>query len=163
MIEWAKDLPWPFIAAYAEEFGIESNLIAAIIMTESSGLPLISRYEPHYQWLFAPERFAGRLGQTKETEVIQQKTSYGLMQIMGATARELGHETYLPELYDIETNLEFGCKYLKKQLTRYKSVKSAIAAYNAGSLRTNKEGQIVNQAYIDKVVGFLKELQLQPK
>jgi len=47
------------------------------------------------------------------TELLGQQTSWGLMQIMGATARERGFRGWLTELCDPATNLEWGCRHLR--------------------------------------------------
>lgn len=156
--EWAKSLPWPAITAASEIFEIDPNLVAAIIQTESAGNPWRIRLEPTYAYLNAPERWAKRLGISKESEVCCQKISFGLMQLMGGTARDMGYEEHLIELVDPTIGIYWGCKYLASRISKYKSVKAAVASYNAGSLRLNKDGEIVNQAYIDRVMTLHAQL-----
>lgn len=82
------------------------------------------------------------------------------MQLMGGTARGLGFEGHIAELVDPATGLEYGCRYLAKQMTRYPAIPHAIAAYNAGSYRdSNGDGFADNQDYVDKVMGFWNELK----
>ncbi|MBW2472151.1 MAG: lytic transglycosylase domain-containing protein, partial [Deltaproteobacteria bacterium] len=53
----------------------------------------------------------------------------GLMQLMPATARELG----VKNSFDIEQNIDGGAKYLRQMMDRFGgSVRKALAAYNAG-------------------------------
>lgn len=158
--DWAKSLPWTTMKGAAEHFGVDVNLVAAIVQAESGGITFRTRYEPNYNYLSAPERWAGRLGITKETEIICQKTSYGLMQLMGATARDEGYEDYLVEMVEPAIGIYWGTKFLAGKLKKYKGhTKRAIAAYNAGSARYEKDSVLfVNQAYVDKVSKFLSEL-----
>lgn len=157
--DWAKPLPWKILDHCAGLHGVDPNLIAAIIQTESGGIPYRIRVEPTFAYLSAPERWAGRLGITKETEIVCQKISWGPMQIMGATARDLGYEDHLAELVEWDIGVYWGTLYLATRLKKYKTVKSAIAAYNAGSVKTKKDSiEFVNQAYVDKVLARLAEL-----
>lgn len=55
----------------------------------------------------------------------------GMMQIMPATARELG----LERPFDPIANMRAGARYLRQQLDRFGRVDLALAAYNAGPER----------------------------
>lgn len=137
----------------AKEFAIPEGLLRAIVKTESSGDPFAIRYEPHYRWLYRAEEFANKFYVSVPTEEKAQKTSWGLMQVMGAVAREKGFRgRFLSELCDPEVGLEYGCKHLKGFYNRYGNWKDAIASYNAGSPRKKDDGTYVNQYYVDKVM-----------
>ncbi|MDQ6963025.1 MAG: lytic transglycosylase domain-containing protein [Mariprofundaceae bacterium] len=59
----------------------------------------------------------------------------GLMQVMPFWKKELG--TKQDNLFEIGTNIRYGCAILRTYINRYRSVGSALAAYNGslGSMR----------------------------
>lgn len=59
----------------------------------------------------------------------------GLMQVMPFWKDELGSPS--DNLFEIETNIRYGCAIIGQYLKRYKRVDKALAAYN-GSLGKNK-------------------------
>lgn len=125
------------VYAEARRRGLDPVLIKAVIATESSFNPAAYRAEP-----------AIRDG------------SHGLMQILYATAKMMGY-TGTPEgLFDPEINIRFGSAYLTHQLTRYGGdVPSALSAYNAGTAFRKPDGTFTNQPYVDRALGYYRELQ----
>ena len=78
----------------------------------------------------------------------------GLMQIKPATARLMGFRGPAKALYDPETNIRYGMKYLAKaRRLGDKSVCGTILKYNAGhaARRMNR----ISRAYCEKVKGVL--------
>lgn len=74
----------------------------------------------------------------------------GLMQIMPETARWLGFNP--DHLYDIETNLEAGAKYLSYLIRKYRgNIWDAVSAYQRGHVRRTPRGAYVNQWYVNRV------------
>lgn len=140
---------WAIIEKTAAQYQIDANLIASFVMTESSGNPKAYRYEPLFY-----ERYIVPLN-LPEDEGKGRAASYGLMQIMGEVARELGFQGKFEELYEPETGLNYGVKHLHSFMKRYSttdnSLDYAIAAYNAGSPRKKADGTFVNQQYVDTV------------
>ncbi len=146
---------------------ISLELVAAIIKVESGGDPGAVRYEKNYKWLHRPEDFAGP-NCNLATEKELQKYSYGLMQVMGAVARENGIAAgaaacptkALPSfLFDPKPNLLIGLKHLDTLRRRWdiQDQDALISAYNQGSPRRSLiTGKFKNQKYVDKV---LKEMR----
>lgn len=134
-----------------KRFGIDPKLAAAIVTVESSWNPWSVRYEPMFHYLHKPDFFAAAQRWTVQTETVLQKTSLGLMQIMGGTARDLGYQDHLTKLLLPEVGLEWGLRYLATKTQRYRDLRDAISAYNAGSARRSPGGAYSNQDYVDKV------------
>jgi len=133
--------------------------VAAIVIVESNGITCATRYEPRYRYTTHPHIYASNIGITPGTEEIHQKTSWGLMQVMGGLARELGHTTHLTELCDPVVGLNYGCKYIKRLQETYDKRTDVISAYNQGSPRKTKGGFYRNEAYVDKVSSYIRELE----
>lgn len=145
-----KELVNVLIKEYAKNFSLESQYVYAICMQESSMNPDAVRYEPNFYLKYIKnaeniELEARKIrGVSKETELKLRACSFGIMQVMGQTARELGFNgTFLTELCRIDLGMFFGCAYLQKQLNRYDNYPAAISAYNAGSA-TDKNKDYVN-------------------
>lgn len=97
------------------------TIAQAVIQIESGGNPKAERYEPHIK-----------------------DTSYGLMQLLTATAKSLEkRHAYLPRLgtsteaikaslTNGEINVQYGTTLLEEELAYYGDAQLAIAAYNAG-------------------------------
>ena len=158
-----KELPWGVIAQVSVSHGLNPLWVGAMIMTESGGERLSMRYEPHYKYLYHPRDFSQKLGITVETEEVLQKSSFGLTQFMGAVAREFGFNGLLPELFNIEKNIEYGCRALKKHYQNYGNIHDSIASYNAGSVRKTPGGFYENQKHVDRFDIWLRKVEAQAK
>lgn len=148
------------ILTCANAYKIDPFLIAAIIMAESAGTgwTWATRFEGHYSYVVTPGSYAKKLGISADTERIHQKMSWGLMQVMGGVARELGFLGYMPMLCQAEIGLRYGCKKLAICMKRFPEDDDAISAYNRGSPEQLTNGDYVNQAYVDKVKKYFREL-----
>jgi len=133
----------------SEEMNIRYDWICAIIQIESNWDAWAARYEPYYKWIYKPAYFSKLNGVTFETENVLQCTSFGLMQCMGAVARESGLTESLLTLTRPEIGLKYGLLKFRQLLGKYNYTMDAVAAYNAGSPR-KKDGLYVNQQYVDK-------------
>lgn len=80
---------------------------------------------------------------------ISPKGARGAAQLMPETARELN----VVWIFDGESNIDGGVRYLKQQLERFQSVRKALYAYNAGPQRV-VAGKIPNESliYADRVL-----------
>lgn len=111
---------------------IDPILVMAIIRTESSFDAKAYRYEAHIK-----------------------DASYGLMQLLYGTAQWMGYKGSPEGLYDPETNIIYGMKFLQWLQERCESVECVIMSYNEG-LGNYKKGKRVPQ-YHSKVTKHYKE------
>jgi len=120
------------LRARAEKERLDASLIAALILQESS---------------FDPAALSGA-------------GARGLMQVIPATgrrvARELGVRYRRAALYDPETSLDFGTRYLRQMSDRYEGgVERVLAAYNAGPHRvdawTALEPALSGEVFIESI------------
>lgn len=101
----------PQIEQAAAEQGVSSDLLRAVAHAESGFVPC----------------------------AVSPKGALGMMQIMPATARDLG----LVNPWDSQQSLTAGAKYLRQLLDRYNGdVRMALGAYNAGPGRVDRYGDV---------------------
>ena len=110
------------------KYNVDKRLVLAVARTESNFTP--SATSPH--------------------------GAMGVMQLMPATAQELG----VKNGYDAYENIMGGTKLLRMLLDKYNGDRSkALAAYNAGSNKVDEYGGVPpqNQKYVDTVFGFYND------
>lgn len=80
--------------------------------------------------------------------------TYGLMRLKASTAKDMGWKSNnVEELFDENTNLKFGIRYLCWDIKRYHGdIRKALAAYNAGHCSYDKNGWFLNQAYVNQIL-----------
>lgn len=142
------------------DYGLSLPLVLAMCKVESNFNPKAIRYEPNWQYPFSVSLLSSKTGVTYETERILQACSFGMLQCMGAVARELGFDRPLVEMLLPEVGLEYGCMKLRKLKGDYDDINDIISAYNQGSpLKVN--GKYRNQIYVDKVRKAMNEFSNQ--
>ena len=106
LIKFYPDKYSDYVEKYSEEYGVDRNLVYAVIKQESNF----------------------------REKAKSSKGAKGLMQIMNDTAIEIADELGYSgvNLYNAETNINIGTKYLADLIEKYENPKIAIAAYNAG-------------------------------
>jgi soluble lytic murein transglycosylase-like protein len=93
------------------------------------------------------------------SEAVSHKGAVGLMQLMPATAAELG--TSEDKLTDPYSNIMTGTKYLSEMLNRYDGrIDLGLSAYNAGPTLVDKVNRIPNidetQNYVKTIINYLR-------
>jgi hypothetical protein len=137
----------------AKRVGLSADFVHAVARVESTGNPYAWRPEPRYHYLWdvakhrpfraltaaessseiAPADFPCLAG-SREQEFWAQQASWGVLQVMGAVAREEGFAgPYLAELTDPAACLTVGCRHLRGLvLWADGDLAQAAAGYNAG-------------------------------
>lgn len=113
-----------FASEEAKRQGLDPALVLKVMGTESGGNPA----------------------------ALSPKGARGPMQLMPATARELG-----VNIDDPMDNIRGGVRYLAQQLKAFKTPELALAAYNAGPGNVRKHGGVPpfaeTQNYVKKIAG----------
>jgi soluble lytic murein transglycosylase-like protein len=122
----------------ADEHGVHSVLVCAVVEQESAWEAHAMRYEPGFR-----TRYVAPLG-LPPTEEIARSISWGLMQVMGQVAREHGFSgKFLSALCDPAVGLALGCEVLATKIAAAgNDVARGLALWNGGS----------NPAYADQVL-----------
>ena len=119
----------PIIRQASETYGVDAGLIRAVIRAESNF----------------------------RNESTSPKGAMGLMQIMPATAKDLG----IRDAYDPQENIMGGTRYLKGLLDRYRGdVPTALAAYNWGMGNVDRRPENLpreTRVYISRIQQFMDE------
>lgn len=138
---------------------LDIELVQAICTIESNLNIYAMRYEKSFEERYIIgydiKRFGNQI--SFETEQKARATSWGLMQIMGQTARELGFDRqYLSELCNPEYGIKYGCMLLAKKVLLYgnQGLEAIVSAYNAGQ-PIKRNGIWLNKRYVDFVMQFM--------
>jgi len=114
---------------------LDPALVCAVVEQESSWNPWAVRYEPAFLARYVQPLYTA--GKISLTEAYTRSISWGLMQLMGEVARELGCQTTsLAELCDPATGLDFGCRQLRAKFDGAGGDPTrALLAWNGGANR----------------------------
>lgn len=152
--KFLTDTIFDIISKYSTLYKIEEALIKAIIKVESNFYPFAFRVD--YEVLKNKSWYLNILkGEEKNKK--EYYASYGLMQILYGTAKELGYKGEPYNLFNPEENIKYGCSLLKRLLDKYKDIKDVISSYNAGSPQ-KKDGKYINNLYVEEVYKIYKTL-----
>ena len=93
-----------------------------------------------------------------QVKAVSRAGARGLMQLMPATAKELG----VTDSFDINQNIDGGARYLRRMLDQFGgNVRKALAAYNAGPGTVMKyNGRVPypeTQQYVKRVLRFSRQ------
>jgi len=143
----------------ARRENIPAPLLMRLCQVESDLLPWQVRYEPEYRWI--ARDWLTKSFHNEATELILQKCSWGLTQIMGSTARDAGFSGCLPNLVEPELNLTIACKLLgglKASDRGNGTWRFALAAWNAGLGGLVDRPERLTSGYIVQYEGTLAAL-----
>jgi soluble lytic murein transglycosylase-like protein len=125
----------------ADEHSLDPALVCAVIEQESSWDTHAMRYEPAFR-----SRYVAPLGLSL-TEEVARSISWGLMQVMGQSARERGFTgRFLSALCDPPAGLAVGCSLLAAKIKEASGdISRALELWNGGA----------NQDYAPQVLARL--------
>jgi soluble lytic murein transglycosylase-like protein len=114
---------------YAAKHGLDPAIVAAVCEQESGWSPWAVRFEVGFLHNYVKP--ANPVSPT--TMELMKATSFGLMQVMGLVAMELGWRGYfLTELCDPDIGVDYGCRKLQKCFATHGDPEPSLRAYNGG-------------------------------
>ena len=97
-----------YVLQFSKEYNLDETLVYAVIKAESNF----------------------------DKNAVSKSGALGLMQIIPNTAKwiaeEIGEEYELYKMFEPETNIKYGCYYLRYLFDKFQDMDIVIAAYNAG-------------------------------
>jgi soluble lytic murein transglycosylase-like protein len=112
---------------------LDAEVVCGMCERESTWDPWSIRYEDGFYTKYIEKMIASHQ-LTNPTEERARAFSWGLMQVMGEVAREMGYTGPLAELCDPATGIEVGCRTLAHKIaTNEGSIANSLQAYNGGS------------------------------
>jgi soluble lytic murein transglycosylase-like protein len=100
----------------AKRYGLHPQLVTAVVMRESTGRTNAYRYEPGvWEWFKTNEHAKG-------LNKYRAAASYGLMQVLYATATDYGYVTDPEYLFLPKVGLDLGCRHLAEMIKWAKAI-----------------------------------------
>lgn len=149
------------IKGQSEYFQLKPEWIWSMFEIESGWISTATRFEP---------KFCNRLrllNPTMSEESLKKRAaSWGLGQVLGQTALEMGFDTKtdISELTTPTHGVHYALQYLHRKKLAYPKLDifAWIAAYNAGSVRLAQDGKYINQHHVDKFKIALSYFEANP-
>ena len=112
---------------------LDPGLVCAVVEQESAWNSWAVRYEPAFFSKYVASLYTNN--KVSATEAYARGCSWGLMQVMGQVAREVGFDAlFLSALCDPEQGLAIGCKVLRKKFDSVAGdTTRALLAWNGGA------------------------------
>lgn len=148
---------------FAQEFGISPSLAKSIHTAAEA-----EQVDPKVAFGLV------RAESSFRRSVVSSAGAVGYTQLLPSTARWIAPGTSRSELFDTDTNLRVGFKYLRKLMDQYDGdVRLALTAYNRGPgtvARELKRGRNPENGYADMVLegknahtsGHLRKMKVKP-
>lgn len=158
--------PWAsVIVTAAQQFGVPKELLAALVLQESSGQQYATNFSQSRYLELANMQSADTLPSSLQGALAygwtleQLATSIGLAEVEGDTAwDDLGAHYSYATIFDAGLNTRLGAKYLARMFNTFGSWRTALAAYNAGPGRV-AAGTAPVSSYTDYADVILAEYQ----
>jgi len=150
------------VLANAQDANIQAAILRAMVEQESADNALAVRFEPDFykRYLVGQDMNFVPSGCTVETERALRAVSWGLLQIMGETARCVGFRGWFPELTIPAVGLKWGCAYLRRLYEHYGSEGHVVVlrAYNGGPGNRHNASNTYPDEVIARIPGGLHGL-----
>src|SRR5271169_3165491 len=120
----------------AQRHGLDPSLVCAVIEQESAWNTHAIRYEPAFFAKYVAPLFTNnKVEPATNTEAYSRAFSWGLMQVMGQSAREIGVAgQFLSELCDPANGIQTGCALFAHKLAIARgNISQALQFWNGGA------------------------------
>ena len=146
------------INRYCQQYKVPKSLVMAIIQVMSKW----NRYKITIKRL-AQLAIKKKIKEAKRTlpitqiELLSRAINWGLMQINGQEARDMGFDgKYLTELCEPAVNIELGCKKINNLFQKYKNHLDVIASYIQGHNKRKPNGEYYDQKKVNEVIRYIQ-------